>query len=264
MSRRIRIHPAAVAVWALFLGALVLAPRLMPDEAAMRSAFLALGPLAPFAFVAAEVVQVVVIPIPGQPLEIPGGWLFGLGWGIALGSAGAFAGSFIAFRLGRRYGRPWVEARVNPDVRRRFEARWTKSRPSGTRPGDGAGWVIFWLMMIPAFPRDPLCYLAGVSRLSTARFALIAAIGRPVGLAPWVALGAEGVRAGIELQVLMIAAAGVVWFVDIGHRRWRRRRLAERDRATHGGKAKARANAAPTPPIGENAAQTGEAERTGG
>lgn len=225
--RRIRIHPAALAVWVLFVAALLLAPRLMPDEAATRSAFLALGPLAPFAFVAAEVVQVVVIPIPGQPLEIPGGWLFGTGWGTVLGSVGAFAGSLVAFRLGRRYGRSWVEARVAPEVRRRFETRWEKWLPAGARAGDGAAWVIFWLMMVPAFPRDALCYLAGVTRLSTRRFALIAAIGRPVGLAPWIALGAEGVRAGLEMQVLMIAAAAAIWFVDVGYRAWRRRRLTQ-------------------------------------
>ncbi|HEX7049697.1 MAG TPA: TVP38/TMEM64 family protein [Longimicrobiales bacterium] len=215
-ERRIRIHPAAALAWALFLAALVLGPRLVPDEATLRAALAELGPLAPLAFVVAEVVQVVVIPIPGQPIEIPGGYLFGLVPGIALASAGAVAGSWAAFMIGRRYGRPWVETRVDARTLARFED-WLGR-------GHRVDWIVFWLMMIPSFPRDPLCYLAGLTPLRPSRFALIAAIGRPVGLAPWVALGAGGVALGIEFQLWLAAAAGVAWLLHEAVSRLRRSR----------------------------------------
>lgn len=212
-DRRARIHPATAVVWALFVAALLLGSRLAPDEAAVRAALEALGPLAPLAFVAAEVIQVVVIPLPGQPLEIPGGYLFGLVPGTVLASVGSLAGSLIAFAIGRRYGRPWVEARVAPAVRARFEG-WLGR-------GHRTEWIVFWLMLVPAFPRDPLCYLAGMVRLSPARFAVIAAISRPIGLAPWVALGAGGVELGLAVQLWMIAAAGVVWLAHVAYSRLR-------------------------------------------
>src|SRR5690606_3609435 len=172
--RRTRIHPAAATAWALFLLAFVLVPRLVPDEAGVRAALERLGAFGPAAFVLAEAVQVVIVPIPGQPLEIPGGYLFGLVPGIVLGSLGAIAGSILAFAIGRRYGRPWVESRIDASARERFDA-WLGR-------GHRAEWAVFWLMLVPAFPRDPLCYLAGLTRLSAGRFALIAVIGRPVGL----------------------------------------------------------------------------------
>ncbi|HEX7120203.1 MAG TPA: TVP38/TMEM64 family protein [Longimicrobiales bacterium] len=212
---RVRVHPAAVGAWLLFLAALLLVPRVTPDEAAVRGMLERLGPLAPAAFVLAEAVQVVVIPIPGQPIEIPGGYLFGLVGGSLLASLGAIAGSIIAFALGRRYGRPWVEARVAPDVRGRFDD-WLGR-------GHRAEWAVFWLMLVPAFPRDPLCYLAGLTRLPATRFAAIAAVGRPAGLIPWVALGADGVAVGVRLQLWLAAAAGAVWLLHFACVRLARR-----------------------------------------
>ncbi|MFP4624047.1 MAG: hypothetical protein ACLFRX_07725, partial [Gemmatimonadota bacterium] len=42
-------------------------------------------------------------------------------------------------------------------------------------------------------------------------FVLIALLGRPVGLVPWVALGAEGVASGVAWQIGMIAVAAAIW-----------------------------------------------------
>lgn len=215
-SRRLRIHPLAALAWALFLVALLVVPRIAPDEAVVREHLEALGPLAPAAFVLAEVVQVVIAPIPGQPIEIPGGYLFGLAAGTLLASFGTIVGSIIAFALGRRYGRPWVERRVAPDVRLRFD-HWLVQ-------GNRAEWVVFWLMLVPAFPRDPLCYLAGLTPLSPMRFAVIAAIGRPIGLIPWIALGAEGVALGLWLQIALAAGAGAVWLLHLAYMRIARAR----------------------------------------
>ena len=215
-----RAHPAAVATWALFLAGLVLGWRFAPDEAAVRGALESAGPLAPLGFVVAEAVQVIVIPIPGQPLEIPGGYLFGLVPGIILASIGAFIGSIAAFAIGRRYGRPWVERRIPEEVRGRFEGWMAR--------GERIAWIVFWLMVIPAFPRDPLCYLAGLTPLGAGRFALIAAIGRPVGLAPWVALGSDGVVRGAALQLWLVAGAAVVWFLHVWIARLSRWRAPER------------------------------------
>ncbi|HEX7119534.1 MAG TPA: TVP38/TMEM64 family protein [Longimicrobiales bacterium] len=217
--RRVRVHPAAAGAWLLFLAALVLVPRMAPDAAAVRGALDRLGALAPVAFALAEAVQVVVIPIPGQPIEIPGGYAFGLVGGAVLASLGAVAGSIIAFALGRRYGRPWVEARVAPEVRRRFDDWLGRGRR--------AEWAVFWLMLVPAFPRDPLCYLAGLTRLSPVRFAAIAAVGRPAGLVPWVALGADGVAVGLRLQLWLAAAAGAAWLLHTLFTRVARRRRGD-------------------------------------
>lgn len=227
---RFAVHPAGVAVWALFLALLLLASRLRLEQAAVREALASLGPAAPLGFVLAEAAQVVFWPIPGQPLEIPGGWLFGFLAGTVLGSVGAVAGSLVAFDLGRRFGRPWVERNIPSGVRERFGRR--------LGPGRRAEWVVFWLMMVPAFPRDPLCYLAALTRLTPLQFGLIVLVGRPIGLAPWVALGGGGVELGLKMQAAALAIPALVW---AGHRVHRRA----------AGRAAGNGGAGPLDPTGE-------------
>ena len=174
-----------------------------PESQQVRDTLRSLGPLAPAAYLLAEVIQVVVIPIPGQPFEVAGGYVLGLLGGSLIGSAGAVAGSLIAFHLARRFGRAWVERHAAGGVQKRLA--------TGLREGRRVETIVFWLMMVPNFPRDPLCFVAGVSGMSTRSFLLIALLGRPVGLVPWVALGAKGPAAGVAWQVGMIGVAGLAW-----------------------------------------------------
>lgn len=222
------MHPAAVAAWLGLAALLFLGAVLRPDPEAVRAVLAELGPFAPLAFVAAEAFQVIVVPVPGQPFEVPGGWVFGLAAGTALASVGAIAGSLVAFGLGRRYGRPWVERRVRPELRRRFESRFAGRYR--------AGWVVFWLMLLPAFPRDPLCYLAGLTDLRARHFALIAVVGRPAGLVPWVALGAGSVRSALALQLGILGAAAALWAAHRAAGRWLGRRAAVGPAAAGGGR----------------------------
>ena len=193
----------ALVVWVAFVAGLIALGVFFPDDDAVRQWLLALGPLAPAGYVFGEVAQIVLWPIPGQPFEVSGGWLLGFWPGVLLGSAAAIAGSILSFMLGRRYGTGWVHRHIPEEIRRKFSSRLDRGRR--------AEWIVFGLMLVPSFPRDPLCHLAGVSSMSTRSFVLVAAIGRPVGLIPWVALGADGVAAGIVWQAAMIGAAAVLY-----------------------------------------------------
>lgn len=195
----------SILIWATFLIGIGSVFLISPENTEVRRALQALGPLAPLAYFLSEIVQVVIIPIPGQPFEVAGGWLLGLLGGSVIGSAGAFAGSILSFHLARRFGRDWVRRHVAGGV----QSRVGKELQKGSR----MEWIVFWLMMIPNFPRDPLCYVAGVSGMSSRSFVLIALLGRPVGLVPWVALGADGVASGVAWQMGMIAVAAGIWLL---------------------------------------------------
>lgn len=55
------------------------------------------------------VLQVLVAIIPGEPLEIAGGYAFGAVWGTVLCLLGAFLGSAAVFAVVRKWGVPLVE-----------------------------------------------------------------------------------------------------------------------------------------------------------
>ena len=69
--------------------------------------------------------QVVVAIIPGEPLEIAGGYAFGAVWGTVLCLIGLFLGSVVIFALVRRFGQSVVEVFFPPE-------KLCRARRSGT------------------------------------------------------------------------------------------------------------------------------------
>ena len=67
------------------------------------------GAWGPLAYAAMVFLQVLVAIIPGEPLEIAGGYAFGAWAGTALCLLGAVLGSVTVFALVRRWGRGLVE-----------------------------------------------------------------------------------------------------------------------------------------------------------
>jgi uncharacterized membrane protein YdjX (TVP38/TMEM64 family) len=138
------------------------------SPAALRRFFERAGPLAPVAFVAVQALQVVVAPIPGQVLAGVGGFLFGRWLGTAYSMAGVVIGSLVVFGLTRRYGRPLVARLLDDGLVARFE-----------RFGDENGVVtLFVFFLLPTFPDDALCAVAGLWDLRLRTFLVLLVVGR--------------------------------------------------------------------------------------
>src|SRR5262249_27359561 len=76
---------AAVGVWGAWLllkesGAYQLIVRLSTDDAFLKQTREDLGILAPLIFIGFQALQVIISPIPGEPVGLLGGYLFGV-WG---------------------------------------------------------------------------------------------------------------------------------------------------------------------------------------
>jgi uncharacterized membrane protein YdjX (TVP38/TMEM64 family) len=126
------------------------------------------GILAPFVFVGIQTVQVVAAPIPGQLLGVVGGYLFGPFRGALYSILGVTLGSYVVFRLSRHYGRPYVEDAVQPAVLERFDGFIS-------RGGVPALFVIF---LLPTFPDDAVCFLAGLTDLRMRTLVTLVVVGR--------------------------------------------------------------------------------------
>ena len=113
--------------------------------------------------------QVLVAVIPGEPLELCGGYAFGAVRGAALCLAGATAGSLVVFYLVRRFGRSMVELFFSREKVQSL--RFLHSSPRR----DFLFWLIF---MMPGTPKDLLCYFAGLTDLSWRKWLLICSVGR--------------------------------------------------------------------------------------
>ena len=161
------------------------------------------------AYAAMVFLQVVVAIIPGEPLEIAGGYAFGAWQGTALCLAGAMLGSVAVFALVRRWGMALVEVFFPADKLQKLRFL-LHSSPKRT--------ALFWLIFtVPGTPKDLLCYFAGLTDLPWSTWLLIASVGRLPSIVTSTvggsALGEQNYRAAIIAFAIALAVGGIGWLI---------------------------------------------------
>jgi uncharacterized membrane protein YdjX (TVP38/TMEM64 family) len=139
------------------------------------------GPYSPLVFILLQVIQVVVAPIPGGPIEFLGGYVFGVWAGMLYSTIGLILGSWIAFSIARIFEKRAVEKFVSPELRKRFDYLI----------GHEGVILSFLLFLIPGFPKDALCYILGLTPMHLGIFLIISTIGRIPGTLMAILQGAK-------------------------------------------------------------------------
>jgi uncharacterized membrane protein YdjX (TVP38/TMEM64 family) len=155
----------------LFVGVSVIAGRVLPDvtdPAEIRAVVRSYGVLAPLAFVALQATQIVIAPVPGQAMGLIAGYLFGAALGTLYSVVGAGIGTFLALGLSRRFGRPYVERAIDPDVLAGFD----------DLAGRGGLLALFLVFLIPGLPDDVLCFVGGLTELEVRDMLVASILGR--------------------------------------------------------------------------------------
>jgi uncharacterized membrane protein YdjX (TVP38/TMEM64 family) len=195
-----RLVAALVVLVGLGLATTVLVPALVPrvvDPVALRAWVRSFGAWAPAAFVLLAAGQVVLAPVPGQVTAAIGGFLFGVLAGTTYGLLGAAVGTYVAMRLARRFGRPFVERVVPAETVAEFDAA---TREHGLL-------ALFVVFLVPGLPDDAICFLAGVSDVDVRKAVVVSILGRAPGFLLSTVAGA-GVATG--QYVVVGAALGVL------------------------------------------------------
>ncbi|MDX9821256.1 MAG: TVP38/TMEM64 family protein [Syntrophales bacterium] len=147
---------AAVIVTVGFSG---IARRLEPE--AIRTWIQGYGALAPLVYMLVYTIAPVLL-LPGLPLTIAGGILFGPFWGVVYAIAGSTLGACVAFLAARYIARDWVERRLQ-------DPRWRRL----DRAVEEQGWkIVAFTRLIPLFPFNLLNYAFGLTRIRFLHYAL--------------------------------------------------------------------------------------------
>lgn len=194
------------------------------NPAQLRSWIDGMGPMAPVAFVLLNIAQIVVAPIPGYPVQVLGGLLFGIVPGSIYTVGGMVIGGTLAAWLGRRFGRPWLERRLGKDTLR----HWSEITHLNSF------WVWWVILLIPL--GDIPYFLAGLSRIRLAVFALVilASRGPFTILIVWAGDGVANLPlAGIAMLMSLVGIIVIIGFSQAGRlESWGRayvsRRVAEK------------------------------------
>ena len=123
-------------------------------------------PFAPLIYMAVMAATAVIIPIPGPPLYVVAGALFGSVIGTVYAVVGSLAGAVIAFIIARFLGRGFVESMVGKQVVICCEC----SEGLLTK-------IIFFSRLLPLISFDVVSYGAGLTRMSLRSFSLATLLG---------------------------------------------------------------------------------------
>jgi uncharacterized membrane protein YdjX (TVP38/TMEM64 family) len=152
-------------------GGLMTAYRWIADRDQVEQFIAAFGNMAPVAFMALQVLQVILAPVPGEATGFIGGYLFGAFKGFVYSSLALTLGSWINFAIGRYLGRHYVRRWIPADKLERFDHLVKRQGVI----------VLFILFVFPGFPKDYLCLFLGLTAIPRNVFLVIASIGRMPG-----------------------------------------------------------------------------------
>lgn len=176
----------------------------LASQEAVRLAVEPYGAWAPLAFVALQILQVVLTPINHYVVGLAGGFLFGPLLGSVLNYIGRTIGHILAFAIARHLARPIIDRYVSPEKMAKYD-----------KYVSGSGFLLFLAYFLPVFPDDELSYIAGASKMPWKRFliaVLLGQIGGSVGLAvPGAGLSPTSMPV-IGISLLSLAAAGALFW----------------------------------------------------
>ncbi len=131
------------------------------EQEKLRELIAAHGNLAPIIYMATYALAPALF-LPGLPLTIAGGILFGPFWGVIYTIISSTIGACIAFLVSRYVGREWITGKLR-------SPKWKKL----DEMAEQHGWkAVAFTRLIPAFPFNLLNYAFGLTRVRFSHYAL--------------------------------------------------------------------------------------------
>ena len=182
-----------------------LAP-LLSKRDALRAWVSSFGAFGWLVFIAMQVLQVVIFVIPGEVMQVSGGFIYGFWAGLALTTAGIALGSAINFALGRLLGPSFLQS-----VLRREQ--YEKLKDSADDAKTFAGLIL--LFVIPGIPKDVLCYFAGAGARPFMAFLLASMTARMPGIIGSTLTGSAAYSANytVVIAIAVVAAFAMIALV---------------------------------------------------
>jgi uncharacterized membrane protein YdjX (TVP38/TMEM64 family)/Fe-S oxidoreductase len=175
----------------------------------LRGTVASLGAMAPVAYILLYTIAPSFF-LPGLPITIVGGILFGPLWGVVYTITGATAGACLAFLISRYVARDWIQARLTGPRWRTLDKNVEKN-----------GWkIVAFTRLIPLFPFNLLNYAFGLTSISFLPYAvttficmLPACIAFIVFSSSLLDLLKGNISPGLIIGILLIVAVSLIPFV---------------------------------------------------
>lgn len=148
-----------------------------------------------------QVLQVVFAIIPGEPIELVMGALYGTFGGVLLCLIGVAIGTALIFLLVKFWGRGFIESFTDSD---KFKKLKFLQNP------EKRDIIMFLLMFIPGTPKDLLTYFAPFTGIKIPRFIIIGTIARIPSIITSTYVGNSFAEGKIIQSIIVFAVVGVI------------------------------------------------------
>jgi uncharacterized membrane protein YdjX (TVP38/TMEM64 family) len=168
-----------------------------------RDYILSLGKLGPVVFLLFQILQTVIAPIPGEVIQIVGGYIYGVTLGTFYTTAGMLIGAVIAFYFTRFLGRAYIEKLLN---KKKFQ--WMADLLDSNK----FSVFLFIIFIIPGLPKDMFIYAAGLTPIKPMKFFVILLVSRFPWLLASVSIGAN-IYEKNYVSTVIISVVAVLAFI---------------------------------------------------
>lgn len=150
-----------------------------------------------------QAVQILIFIIPGQAIQLAGGYVFGFWLGTLLTFGGMLLGTVVTFYLARFLGKDAIHFIIGKE-RTQKAVRRLQSKKGLL--------ILFLIYLVPGIPKDAMTYAAGISDLDIRFFLLLSMAGRLPAMAGGVMIGSM-LKTGSYLGVVLLSLAFVAAFI---------------------------------------------------
>jgi len=207
-SKKIVVNKILLA----FLGLLVIIPVILylPEILSLtmsidrfRDFILSTGNLGPLIFMFFQILQTVIAPIPGEVIQIAGGYIYGVFFGSIYATAGMLLGAMMAFYFTRFLGGTFVE-----NLLKKKKSRWMADMVDNKK----FSIFLFIIFVIPGLPKDLFVYAAGLTTIKPLRFFMILLVARFPWLLASVSIGSNIYQKNY-VSTIVISVVSVLAFI---------------------------------------------------
>lgn len=156
-----------------------------------------------FAYIAAQMMQIIICIIPGQWLQITAGLVWGFWLGYLYSIIGAVVGSIITYYLAKWLGKDAMHLFFGEDKVQEYVKRLNSKK---------ALIIVFLIFLIPGVPKDLCNYLAGISEMKIKPFLIVSLIGRSPGMMGSLLIGKQ-LSTGSWTGAIVVAVIFIILFI---------------------------------------------------
>ncbi|MCO8193141.1 TVP38/TMEM64 family protein [Anaerofustis sp. NSJ-163] len=113
--------------------------------------------------------QIFIAFIPGEPIELAAGYMFGSLWGTIICLIGSFLGTIVVYYLVKTFGSKVINLMFKKEQIKKVEGLFEKKK--------NLMWI-FILFLIPGTPKDVMTYLVSLTNIKLYRWLIVTTIGR--------------------------------------------------------------------------------------